>query len=150
MILAQPPQHQLPVNTASGKSDPLTEGQIDSLHVALNLSVGDVSVNMHILLCTKLHLSYPQRGRNSPVLVRFFLVCELFQNLCVFFHLSIISCFNSLPMSRLCLQGQKGYPGPPGLPGEPVSIFLHFTDILFSWLPDRYYTEQKYFRSHFS
>lgn len=57
MILAQPPQHNFSVNTASGKSDPLTVGQIDSLHMALNLSVGAVSVNMHILLCTKLHLS---------------------------------------------------------------------------------------------
>lgn len=85
MILAQPPRHYFSVKTASGKSDPLTEGQIDSLHMALDSSVVDVIVNMHILLCTKLHLSFPYRARNSPVLGRFFfLVCELFQN--VFFH----------------------------------------------------------------
>lgn len=82
MILAQPPQHNFSVNTASGKSDPQTEGQIDSLRMALNLSVSVFSVNMHILLGTKLLLSFSHQGRNPPVLVRFFLDCELYQNVC--------------------------------------------------------------------
>lgn len=72
MILAQPLRHYFSAKTASGKSDPSTEGQIDSLHMALNTSVVDVIVNMHILLCTKLHLSFPCRARNSPVLGSFF------------------------------------------------------------------------------
>lgn len=68
MILARPYEHHFSMNTANGKSDPLTEGQIDSLHMALDLSVCPVIVDMHILLCTKLRL----------LLVRFFLVCVLF------------------------------------------------------------------------
>lgn len=58
MILALPPKD--PVSTASGKSDPLTEGQIDTLHMATNLSFDAVSNNTgpphplsfpHMLLC---------------------------------------------------------------------------------------------------
>lgn len=45
-ILAWPPQHNFSANRASGKSDPLTGGQIDSLHMALNLSVCAVSVTV--------------------------------------------------------------------------------------------------------
>lgn len=41
--------HQNSVNAASGNSDPLTEEQIDFLHMALNRSVGVVNFNMHLL-----------------------------------------------------------------------------------------------------
>lgn len=109
MILAQPPQHNFSVNTASGKSDPQTEGQIDSLRMALNLSVSVFSVNMHILLGTKLLLSFSHQGRNPPVLVRFFLDCELYQNVCFLLPLfylmlqltSHVSCLSLLGTERL-------------------------------------------------
>lgn len=41
--------HQNCVNAASGNSDPLTDEQIDFLHMALNRSVGVVNFNMHFL-----------------------------------------------------------------------------------------------------
>ena len=103
MILARPPPAPF-LCELSGKSDPLTDRQIDSSHMAHNSSVVAVIVNMHFFFffCTKLHLSFPHGARNPPVLVSSFLVCYVFSFTTVAFY-STLPCllFVSLGTERL-------------------------------------------------
>lgn len=96
MILARLPPAPF-LCELSGKSDPLTDRQIDSLHMAHNLSVVAVIVNMHFFLFLhRTPLVIPTWSEKSSS------ACQLFPRLlCVFFY--DCSVLLNPPMSLVCL-----------------------------------------------